>query len=678
MDAPVNQLETNLKLLKKQKPALAEQLQKCPSTWVFCKTGSRQENNLRYQEMTIHSSSHIDVEVRQWLSQLDQQQNDTIVLIGIGLGCYYEALQPWLHSDPQHRLFVLEPDLSAFLAFCETKLATQFFQDEQTELFPFDGIMSLSSPAKALLYRRYQLSALAFYDQKHPDLVAAIRGNLAHQHYMSLVISGELLQMGAPFYSQFFENLFLMPKTSIADRLFNQFQGIPAIICGAGPSLEKSIPLLKNLENKALIFAGGTAMNALNAHGIIPHFGAGLDPFPTHLARILMQTAFEVPFFYLPRMFHEALNLVQGPLLYASSEQDYTVSKWIEKEMHVKSQEISCGSNVINFTFALATSLGCNPIITVGLDLAYSEGKPYAEGLQSHAVHDLNRDFTTKTAKEDLLLRKDIDGNPVYTLMKWINESVWYSCFAATHKKTLFINATEGGIGFQGIPNIPLEEVVKDLLVRQFDLRGRIHGSLQGCSMKVSSEDLMERLNTLENSLQHCLELFESIHQDFPEQWGQLEEEEMPSELKDKEAALEKEVAYEKLLKVLGDQYQHVATIAPHALKEGPIGRFHFLRHAALLVLSFIQRAKTWKLTLPTNTFEGPATKSLSKIGYQIEGQVLRIHDEELNLHIVADFSTAIEATDTFPDGAKREIRYYANNQLHGPLSHFFPPKVIS
>jgi hypothetical protein len=64
---------------------------------------------------------------------------------------------------------------------------------------------------------------------------------------------------------------YLQPQHSIKP-LGNVFHGKPIIIVGSGPSLDKNINLLKNLYDKVIIIACGSAIEPLTLKGIIPHF----------------------------------------------------------------------------------------------------------------------------------------------------------------------------------------------------------------------------------------------------------------------------------------------------------------------------------------------------------------------------------------------------------------------
>ena len=101
------------------------------------------------------------------------------------------------------------------------------------------------------------------------------------------------------------------------------------------------------------------------------------------------------------------------------------------------------------------------------------------------------------------LEKPDINGKPVYTLWKWIAESQWVGDFAKAHPELTFINATEGGIGFPGIRNMPLSEAVDAYLSKNFELHSRLHGEIQNNRLsQVSKEEIVGLLIQLNESLE--------------------------------------------------------------------------------------------------------------------------------------------------------------------------------
>src|SRR5262245_18924083 len=62
------------------------------------------------------------------------------------------------------------------------------------------------------------------------------------------------------------------------DRLRDAFSGVPAIVVGAGPSLDQNVRDLRTCAGRALIVATDTAWRPLASAGIDPHIVVALDP----------------------------------------------------------------------------------------------------------------------------------------------------------------------------------------------------------------------------------------------------------------------------------------------------------------------------------------------------------------------------------------------------------------
>ena len=110
-----------------------------------------------------------------------------------------------------------------------------------------------------------------------------------------------------------------MPDSFYANNLKGVFGGFPAIIVGAGPSLEYCIEDLKELKNRAFIIAGGSAVSALSKWGIEPHLIVAVDPNEEGRERFKKNYFFEVPLIYSLRTFPEVLTLSNPRLGYLRS-----------------------------------------------------------------------------------------------------------------------------------------------------------------------------------------------------------------------------------------------------------------------------------------------------------------------------------------------------------------------
>lgn len=470
------------------------------------------------QKFPLYSPSDINLELQQWHHTLNSSSFNILFVYGIGLGYYYASMKEWLVNNPKAFIVFLEDDLEVIKAFLGTELATVFLHDPQARLYYFnpetdqDRLLFHHLGVMAVLEQR-EKSALFAYRALKPQLFAEFSGKLDYHCQKTANIVNEYVQYSLGFQKNFFENMFELPGAYSATKMFGSFKNVPAIICGAGPSLAKNIDLLKQLNDKALIIAGGTAINALNAKSLNPHFGAGIDPNSYQYTRLIANQAFETPFFYRSRILNNALKTVHGDHLYVSGTGGHLISDWFEKELGIEGYALEEGHNVVNMSVSLAKALGCNPIILVGVDLAYSNNENYSSGIQSHAIHDRRANFFTKNKEEELITKKDIYGQPVNTLWKWINESVWFGVFAKENPQITLINATEGGIGFPEVANMTLAEVAEKYLKTSYDFPTIIHRSLQRATLPVTidSAELIRLMKKLEESLDRCYEFYDQL-----------------------------------------------------------------------------------------------------------------------------------------------------------------------
>lgn len=495
----MNCFHRNLNLYAKKSPQIAVKLSYVNTDhYQFCETSKGELNlcaNVHGKIKSYHSESGAVAEASAWFSSLNLKEKEVLYVYGIGLGYYYEAVKSWLRINPKRHLIFLESDPAVICKFFETEKAKELLNDKQVELHFFQGV---ESDQDKLLFERlswhfinqpYLVSALQYYSHERKEIYSQLNHKIPYDASYNSDYVDEYMLYGVAFYRNFYRNILRMPGSYFGNKLFGKFKNVPAIICGAGPSLQKQLPLLRTLTNQALIFAGGSALNALSHEGILPHFGLGVDPNEEQYKRLASSSGFEVPFFFRTRMNHHAFMTIHGPKLYLSGSGGYETATWFDKKLKLQGKSLEEGNNVVNFSLELAQCLGCNPIIFVGVDLAYTGMQSYAPGIIEDASIDKQM-----LEKDRAFLRENINGEQVYTVWKWIAESEWIGDYAKNHPKLHIFNATEGGIGFPAIENISLKDVVHKYLTKQYDLRGRVHGEIQNGTIKSLETDRIIRL----------------------------------------------------------------------------------------------------------------------------------------------------------------------------------------
>lgn len=470
------------------------------------------EENLTNRKMAwgMLYDEYPEKEAEKWFSGLSLTGYKLLYVYGIGLGAYYVPLKKWLRESPEHHVVFVEDDVEVIDDFFRTDLATEFLNDHQATLC---FIPDLEDPEGILdaLYWSYVLTpftitGLKSYVQMRDERYNKLSYQLSYSTTMKNALLEEYLRYGVAFFKNFYPNILQLHKSRSGNSLFGKFKGVPAIICGAGPSLEKQLPLLATLKDKALIFAGGSSLNAVTSKGIHPHFGAGIDPNPTQLLRLKASQAQGVPFFYRSRMMNEAFENILGERLYIAGAGGYDIAEFYEKAFGLEAEFLDEGHNVVNFCTGIAELLGCSPIIYVGMDLAYTGMKAYSGGIEEKV--DVSLEDLSKSQDQEYrgILRTDVYGKPIYTLWKWIAESDWLANFAKAHPECKLINSTEGGIGFPDIPNIPFQEAISTYLQKDYGIADKVKKAIDEAAIpQVTQEALFKITNEIKASLQKCM-----------------------------------------------------------------------------------------------------------------------------------------------------------------------------
>jgi hypothetical protein len=272
----------------------------------------------------------------------------------------------------------------------------------------------------------------------------------------------------------------------------------------------------------------------------------------------MLNTSYEVPCFYRSRMFYKAFEALHGPRLFLNGTGGYFITEWFEEQLGIEDTILDEGHTVMNLLTEVAANLGCNPIIYVGMDLAYTNMQQYAKGVRHDATVSEQLILSCNGYDSSAFLRNDIFGEPVYTLWKWINESDWISNYAKIQPSIKFINATEGGIGFRDIENKSFKDVSNTLLKKRYDLQMRVHADVQNAAMpQVTSEKVLALFAELEESLEQCLEHSDGLLSEIEVVRKRIKDQKsVPENLQTGEAALHEvdltdELAYDYILSTL-------------------------------------------------------------------------------------------------------------------------------
>jgi hypothetical protein len=244
-----------------------------------------------------------------------------------------------------------------------------------------------------------------------------------------------------------------------AAALFGRFVGTPAIIVSAGPSLDQNMEALRDVGDSAMVIAVDTALRPLLEAGIEPHLVVAVDPSEIN-ARHLQK---------LPRM-SRAWLVAEGSVdpgafeEFGSRTLFFTVSDhhpwpWL-RQQGVSRGALQAWGSVATSAFDLAFKAGCDPIVFLGQDLGYTDGRTYCRGTtyeEDWAVHaalgtSLADGWAWSLSRASLLVEPDIRGISTAFTAQMRSFRDWLLTQCQRHPDRTFVNAT--GAGFLTGPGI--------------------------------------------------------------------------------------------------------------------------------------------------------------------------------------------------------------------------------
>ena len=239
------------------------------------------------------------------------------------------------------------------------------------------------------------------------------------------------------------------------------FQGRPAVLVSAGPSLTEDFESIRHIKENGLayIFTVGSAVNALFNQGIIPDAAFAHDP--SHLCinafqKIIDEDGDTFPLVFGSSIGFEVTQKYRGPKLHMIISQD-TIAPFLLKDNHGNEPPILSDAPTIALaTLELLSRLGCEPIILAGQNLGFMNDRLYANGI---SYTHISSEFTDDMRK-DAFLVEDIYGGQMYTNRMFNNMRLQMEAFIQEHPEVKVINTTKGGAKIDGADFIPIENLI--------------------------------------------------------------------------------------------------------------------------------------------------------------------------------------------------------------------------
>jgi 6-hydroxymethylpterin diphosphokinase MptE-like protein len=391
---------------------------------------------------------------------------ETLVLIGGGVGYLPEALL----EDHMPRVIVIEPSADLAQACLSRRDWSAWREAGRFELRVWPDV---DEP-----YPLWQL-----FDRDEPEpfiavqpVLARVAGELTERMRKQLariVFEGRAnadarRRQAGRYLINTLSNLAPIARSADAGALKDALKGRPAILVAAGPSLDAVLPSLADVSETVAIIAVDTALRPLLNAGIQPPLAVALDPtelngthlrdLPPHDSTWLVAE---------PSVAPAAVQAFQDRLL-TFRVADHHPWPWLATQ-GIERHLVRVWGSVLTAALDLAIFAGADPIVFVGADLAYTEGRPYCRNAtwerhwaevtgRGAALEDLWRSDLAARPLETAL---DIHGRPAQTTAHLIAFRDWLIARMAAADDRRYVNATGAGLLYgASIVQSPLDEAI--------------------------------------------------------------------------------------------------------------------------------------------------------------------------------------------------------------------------
>lgn len=237
----------------------------------------------------------------------------------------------------------------------------------------------------------------------------------------------------------------------------NIFENKPAIIVGAGPSLDKDLDLLKKYQNNFVIVSCDAAFPILESNGVKPdvifvadwtakqayNFREGGKKEGEHIN--VNEYNIVLPTIVNKKVLEEVNKSPDAHLFF------YNVFDPGSKLMELIPRKVGRLGGIVaavlstGMAFQFAMGMGCSPNVFIGHDLSYSIQNSEIQGYSTH-ISSEKEDYQKKTKfKSDMILFPDINRNMTLTHLTFVSFYQWVQGFLKSQNVDV-INSSEQGI----------------------------------------------------------------------------------------------------------------------------------------------------------------------------------------------------------------------------------------
>lgn len=402
-------------------------------------------------------------------------------------------------------IVVIEPDIAVFKQTVRRKFIAPYLKDSRfdfiigvpvEELNPalfnvFSATVPHHGPRAATCQAPEVIPDPFIYNEKNPQKMEELNaisrtvGDVTQRIFLSMGCAPDTFAR----WEQTVRNEKNMLEGLSMKNLVGKFKDMPAIVLGAGPSLQDFIDNCKkfDLENKSVIVACDASLRRLKAEGIKPHFVVRCERKPSEIfngiEREDTRDTFYVGYTWTPPEYFDLWD--EKFIAFRNNG--------INNFCGVPHKQINGGVSAANAAIEVAWELGCKDIILSGIDCCFIDGKTHLSGTTV--------EFNVNASKGKWEKIINNSGEEVETIPVWKRCLGEYIQSVSKYKQktnTNVINTSLKGAQIIGTKLMPFSETEK-YYNGTYDVVTRIRDN----ATKISEEDKKKFLDKKQNALDH-------------------------------------------------------------------------------------------------------------------------------------------------------------------------------
>lgn len=427
-------LDKNLTLLKVSQPELAERM-------------------ARTEPAEVEVTPNYERDAKDFVTSRVKNDVDANVVLGMALG--HVPLEISKTASQKGWIVGVEGDDGLFRAALEKVDLTPLLTRSRTRLFigkdlrEFQaGFYKFLGESEAMLFN---LIECPWVTKEDPAFYRAAAAEIQSGITRRTVELSTLIRHAESMDTNAIRNQAANARAHGVKDFEGLLEGIPAIVVGAGPSLNEAIPHLKKVKGKACILSVSKALKKLLAEGIQPDFVLHLDMIRAG-KECLEGFAIppDLPLVYDPDAYWQIPQGYSGPLItYKTHTQ---VDQWAERFLGDRGT-LKKGLSVSHTAFYFARHLKADPIMLVGVDCAFPGERTHADGVT------MTWGGSTKSHEAKWIEIPGADGQPVKSLQSFAGFVAAFEV-EIPHTHATVIQTSEHGALIRGAEHLSLEKAI--------------------------------------------------------------------------------------------------------------------------------------------------------------------------------------------------------------------------